>query len=521
MPLREGKTPPHGRSTVSTPRPYSIGLLNPSSYHDIAHFGSSNGAANDDMETSGGLASLHLSRMPGCSAPSSSKSCSEGLSSIPVKRAKEKKKKTPMPRNALQMLAGSGGGAPPHQSHVVDLRALDPSPCGPSGSRSPRSSDGTRRVLSRNEDPPATQILDFLYLGTVKDAQDADFLARHHVRYIINVSQEEYWSVDKKVQIVTFRIDDTASADIASLFQPTRDFINTVRARYYRYVEDDRPVKPTVLVHCQKGRSRSATIVMAYLMYCNGWSVAETMQYVQRRRPTVEPNIGFMEELRKLQERMDADDRTRRYSELCVFLRNLSPVMKQQQLRDLFEKRIGQVRDVVMHSCGGGSGHDRGGATERQLAKGEEGDEAPSAPSAPATSGNEEATSVPRVKSITCLDPEEGADPDSCMARPTHPATVHRCSGEKYKLSFIFFACREDVLRGVKSGQLKRLMQQLQPSPGKEVRLSTGPKLRKLMEQHQSMSYSFSDDIAALDGTLSSGEPEHGREVVTGVDGPS
>jgi len=56
-----------------------------------------------------------------------------------------------------------------------------------------------------------------------------------------------------------------------------------------------------VLVHCQMGRSRSATLVIMYMLYktlvdhndidCN----AETMtKYVQSRRQVVDPNKGFM-----------------------------------------------------------------------------------------------------------------------------------------------------------------------------------------------------------------------------------
>lgn len=49
----------------------------------------------------------------------------------------------------------------------------------------------------------------------------------------------------------------------------------------------------TVLVHCFAGVSRSATIVIAYLMQELGMPFMEAMNFVKRRRPIVFPNFGF------------------------------------------------------------------------------------------------------------------------------------------------------------------------------------------------------------------------------------
>ena len=50
------------------------------------------------------------------------------------------------------------------------------------------------------------------------------------------------------------------------------------------------------------GVSRSATIVIAYLMAHMGWTLRESMQYVRTRRPIVCPNHGFMQKLADLDE---------------------------------------------------------------------------------------------------------------------------------------------------------------------------------------------------------------------------
>ena len=48
-----------------------------------------------------------------------------------------------------------------------------------------------------------------------------------------------------------------------------------------------------VFVHCFAGISRSASIVIAYLMQENGLSFEQALKLVKERRPQVSPNLGF------------------------------------------------------------------------------------------------------------------------------------------------------------------------------------------------------------------------------------
>eukprot|EP01062_Namystynia_karyoxenos_P009651 TRINITY_DN13405_c1_g4_i1.p1 TRINITY_DN13405_c1_g4~~TRINITY_DN13405_c1_g4_i1.p1 ORF type:complete len:544 (+),score=129.17 TRINITY_DN13405_c1_g4_i1:99-1730(+) len=55
-----------------------------------------------------------------------------------------------------------------------------------------------------------------------------------------------------------------------------------------------------VLVHCEMGRSRSASVVIAWLMLHRGMSLSEAWRTVQRARPIVSPNPAFRRQLRLL-----------------------------------------------------------------------------------------------------------------------------------------------------------------------------------------------------------------------------
>ncbi len=53
-----------------------------------------------------------------------------------------------------------------------------------------------------------------------------------------------------------------------------------------------------VLVHCRMGISRSATMIIAHLMKKRGLSMKQAISHVERVRPIINPNPGFMTQLK-------------------------------------------------------------------------------------------------------------------------------------------------------------------------------------------------------------------------------
>lgn len=56
-----------------------------------------------------------------------------------------------------------------------------------------------------------------------------------------------------------------------------------------------------VLVHCYAGISRSASIVIAYLMKKNRWTMNKAINYVRSRRLIINPNMYFVYQLQEYQ----------------------------------------------------------------------------------------------------------------------------------------------------------------------------------------------------------------------------
>eukprot|EP00727_Mastigamoeba_balamuthi_P009759 m51a1_g5405 putative dual specificity protein phosphatase 1-like (282) ;mRNA; f:72638-73593 len=92
-----------------------------------------------------------------------------------------------------------------------------------------------------------------------------------------------------------YPVVDKPGEDIAQFFDCT-----------FNSIENERNNGGRVLVHCAAGQSRSATIVIAYIMRKEGCSYEEALERVARQRPQVKPNAGFVESLRKFEATLSA-----------------------------------------------------------------------------------------------------------------------------------------------------------------------------------------------------------------------
>ena len=63
------------------------------------------------------------------------------------------------------------------------------------------------------------------------------------------------------------------------------------------FPEKSRRDNSSVLVHCGAGISRSATIVVAYLMWYLQLPFMASYKFVQRLRPQISPNLNFVGQL--------------------------------------------------------------------------------------------------------------------------------------------------------------------------------------------------------------------------------
>lgn len=88
---------------------------------------------------------------------------------------------------------------------------------------------------------------------------------------------------------------------------------------FYDFISDSvKNSKGRVLVHCQAGISRSATICLAYLISRYRLRLDEAYEYVKKRRSVISPNFNFMGQLLNWETETQLTDRAVSSTELLI-----------------------------------------------------------------------------------------------------------------------------------------------------------------------------------------------------------
>nr|XP_046172614.1 dual specificity protein phosphatase 10-like isoform X2 [Oncorhynchus gorbuscha] len=138
------------------------------------------------------------------------------------------------------------------------------------------------------ENAVVSPILPFLFLGNERDAQDLDLLLRLNIGYVVNVTTHLplYHLGSSLIHYKRLPATDNSKQNLRQYFEEVFEFI-----------EEAHQSGRGVLVHCQAGVSRSATIIIAYLMKHTLMTMTDAYKYVRGRRPVVSPNLNFMGQL--------------------------------------------------------------------------------------------------------------------------------------------------------------------------------------------------------------------------------
>ncbi|KAL7752277.1 hypothetical protein RI367_002322 [Sorochytrium milnesiophthora] len=147
-----------------------------------------------------------------------------------------------------------------------------------------------------------SMIYDWLYLGPDLYSVTSGTSSEHGhnelqslgVSAILNMAMEVVPDdfILSHYQYKKFECRDTPDEKIERMLGDAIGFIDQVRRANGR-----------VYVHCKAGKSRSATIVLAYLIQHEHMSVEQAVAFLKERRPAVSPNIGFFSVLKEFEER--------------------------------------------------------------------------------------------------------------------------------------------------------------------------------------------------------------------------
>ncbi|KAJ8418206.1 hypothetical protein AAFF_G00139150 [Aldrovandia affinis] len=140
---------------------------------------------------------------------------------------------------------------------------------------------------------PVNQVWPNLYIGNAATARDRSTLFNMRITHIVNAAHGPYhintgarFYRDMTIDYYGVEADDAEDFNLSLFFHPIAKFIRAALLQ-----------RGKVFVHCAMGVSRSATLVLAFLMICENLTLVEAINAVRQHRDIC-PNAGFLSQLR-------------------------------------------------------------------------------------------------------------------------------------------------------------------------------------------------------------------------------
>eukprot|EP00258_Populus_trichocarpa_P026090 XP_024442109.1 dual specificity protein phosphatase PHS1 isoform X2 [Populus trichocarpa] len=147
-----------------------------------------------------------------------------------------------------------------------------------------------------NTEKPSS-ITNSLFIGGALAARSVHTLQHLGITHILCLCGNEIGQSESQhpdlFQYKNFSITDDEDSNISCIFEEASDFIDHVES-----------VGGRVLVHCFEGRSRSATLVLAYLMLRKKFTLLEAWNALRQVHRRAQPNDGFARILLDLDQRL-------------------------------------------------------------------------------------------------------------------------------------------------------------------------------------------------------------------------
>lgn len=172
----------------------------------------------------------------------------------------------------------------------LDLQAL------PRDDAGPPSELGARRQKFAQFEGHCSEVVPGLCVGGGAVARSRETLRAAGITHVVNcVGMLIPACFEPELQYLTLFMHDVPGEDLTSLLYTVFDFIEAARSS-----------GGCVLVHCSQGVSRSAALVIGYLMWKLDQGYDEVYQAVKAIRGVANPNIGFTCQLLQWQKRRAA-----------------------------------------------------------------------------------------------------------------------------------------------------------------------------------------------------------------------
>ena len=132
-----------------------------------------------------------------------------------------------------------------------------------------------------------SQILNWMFLGNFKNANNIDEIRQFKIKYILNCAIEvEVQNIPIDIKYCHLPLTDSNTTDITQYFEQAFNLIELARKK-----------REKILIHCKLGISRSASIIIGYLIKYLGYTASSALTFLKTKRSKVNPNPGFISQL--------------------------------------------------------------------------------------------------------------------------------------------------------------------------------------------------------------------------------
>ena len=138
------------------------------------------------------------------------------------------------------------------------------------------------------------QITDNLWLGNASVARNINLLKANGINKVLSIMNNPPH---------TYKESDKITLKYINIYDKPRENIIQYFGECINFIEG----KDKVLVHCIFGKSRSTSIVVAYLMWKEKRSLDDALNFVNQKRPIAVPNTGFQKQLKIFEELLKAN----------------------------------------------------------------------------------------------------------------------------------------------------------------------------------------------------------------------
>ena len=135
-----------------------------------------------------------------------------------------------------------------------------------------------------------THIIDNIYIGNAYNAADYYTLKKLGIKKIVNVSEEISNYFPSEFEYYNIKVLDNEDGRLKPHYNKFISFTNQSNKS-----DDDKD--NNILVHCFMGSSRSATLVVLYLMRNHHMTFEDAYKFIKNKRNIVNLNTMFAKEL--------------------------------------------------------------------------------------------------------------------------------------------------------------------------------------------------------------------------------